>query len=57
MGAGLLFTQATPGVPSVAESGDFFGWTLAAGDPGPATTAASPSSAAAKIQRVTGAGR
>jgi hypothetical protein len=58
VGAGLLFTQATPGVPSVAESGDFFGWTLAAGDPGPATTAASPSSSAAsKIQRVTGAGR
>jgi hypothetical protein len=57
VGAGLLFTQTTPGVPSVAESGDFFGWTLAAGDPGPATTAASPSSSAAKIQRVTGAGR
>jgi hypothetical protein len=55
---GLLFSHATPGVPSVAEPEDFFGWALAVGDPGPATTAASPSSAAAsKIQRVTGAGR
>jgi hypothetical protein len=58
VGSGLLFSQATPGVPSVAEPGDFFGWALAVGDPGPAATAASPSSAAtSKIQRVTGAGR
>jgi len=58
VGDGLLFTQATPGVPSVAEPEDFFAFALAADDPGPATTAALPSSAAAsKIQRVTGAGR
>jgi hypothetical protein len=56
---GLLFTQDTTGVPGSAEPEDFFGWALAAGDPGPATTAASPSSSAAasKIQRVRGAGR
>jgi hypothetical protein len=59
LGGGLLFTQDTTGVPSAAEPEDFFGWALAAGDPGPATTAASPSSSAAasKIQRATGAGR
>jgi FG-GAP repeat len=46
--AGQLFTQDTTGVPSAAEAEDFFGWALATGDPGPATTAAaSPSSAAA----------
>jgi hypothetical protein len=57
VGGGLLFTQVTTGVPSAAESEDLFGWALAAGDPGPTTTAASPSSAAAsKIRRVTGAG-
>jgi FG-GAP repeat protein len=57
--SGVLFTQDTTGVPSAAEPEDFFGWALAAGDPGPATTAASPSSSAAasKIQQVRGAGR
>jgi hypothetical protein len=49
---GLLFTQATAGVPGVAEPGDFFGWALAAGDPGPATTTAgSPSAAASSASR------
>jgi FG-GAP repeat len=53
LGGGLLFSQATAGVPSVAEPGDFFGWALAAGDPGPATTTAgSPSAAASSVSRV-----
>jgi hypothetical protein len=61
VGGGELFTQATAGVPSAAESEDFFGWALATGDPGPATTAASPSasasaSAASRARRA-GAGR
>ena len=52
LGGGLLFTQATAGVPGVAEPGDFFGWALAAGDPGPATTTAgSPSAAASSASR------
>ena len=56
VGGGRLFTQATSGVPSAAESEDFFGGALAAGDPGTATMAASPSSArastaASKIRR------
>jgi hypothetical protein len=60
VGSGLLFTQATAGVPSAAEAEDFFGWALAAGDPGPAATA-SPSSAAAssasRARRAAAAGR
>jgi hypothetical protein len=58
---GQLFTQATAGVPSAAETEDFFGWALAAGDPGPATTAASPSAASVSASRArawrAGAGR
>ena len=58
VGDGLLFTQDSAGVPSVAEPEDFFGWALAAGDPGPATTTAgSPSAASASRPRRAGAGR
>jgi hypothetical protein len=57
LGGGLLFTQASAGVPSVAEREDFFGWALAAGDPGTATTTAgSPSAASASRARRTEAG-
>jgi hypothetical protein len=52
---GLLFTQDSQGVPSAAEPEDLFGWALAAGDPGLATTAASPS--ASSRARSPGAGR
>jgi FG-GAP repeat len=57
---GLLFTQDSQGVPSAAEPEDLFGWALAAGDAGPATTAASPSASApasASRARRAGAGR
>lgn len=54
---GLLFTQDSQGVPSAAEPEDLFGWALAAGDPGPATTAASPSASSASRARIAGAGR
>jgi FG-GAP repeat len=39
---GQIFTQNTPGVPGSAGPGDFFGYALAAGDPG-LSTAAAPS--------------
>jgi hypothetical protein len=56
---GLLFTQDSQGVPSAAEPEDLFGWALAAGDPGTATTAASPSASAPASSRArrAGAGR
>jgi FG-GAP repeat len=58
VGDGLLFTQDSQGVPSVAEPEDFFGFALAAGDPGPAaTTAGSPSAASASRAQKAGAGR
>ena len=54
---GLVFTQDSQSVPSAAEPEDLFGWALAAGDPGPATTAASPSASSASRARRAGVGR
>jgi FG-GAP repeat len=48
---GQLFTQDTPGVPGSAQELDIFGFSLAAGDPGPVAapaTASGPSSSAQK---------
>ena len=44
---GRLFTQDTPGVPGSAQELDFFGFTLATGDPGP-DAASGPTSRARK---------
>jgi hypothetical protein len=58
VGGGLLFTQDSAGVPSVAESEDFLGLTLAAGDQATATTTAgSPSASSASRARRAEAGR
>jgi hypothetical protein len=51
-GAGSqLFTQDSPGVGSSAEAFDSFGFTLAAGDPGPTTASASPSGPSSRVRR------
>jgi FG-GAP repeat len=44
---GQLFTQDTPGVPGSAQELEFFGFTLATGDPGPAAAPATASAPAA----------
>jgi FG-GAP repeat len=49
-----LFTQDTPGVGS-AEEVDLFGFGLATGDPGPATTSASPSGPSSGARRTSSA--
>ncbi len=41
--SGQLFTQDTPGVPGTVQELDFFGFTLATGDAGPATAPATAS--------------
>jgi hypothetical protein len=48
---GQLFTQNSSGVPGTAEAGDMFGRALAAGDPAPSTTSASPSRPGSSAQR------
>jgi FG-GAP repeat len=50
-----LFTQDTPGVGSSAEEVDLFGFGLATGDPGPATTSASPSGPSSGARRTSSA--
>jgi FG-GAP repeat len=47
---GQIFTQDSPGVPGGAEAFDGFGYTLATGDPGAATAAASPSGSGSRAQ-------
>jgi hypothetical protein len=53
---GRLFTQDTPGVPGDAQELDFFGSTLATGDPGPAVAPAT-ASGATTTERVSREGR
>jgi hypothetical protein len=48
---GQLFTQETPGVPGTAQELDFFGFTLATGDPGPATAPATASGPGSRAER------
>jgi hypothetical protein len=48
---GQLFTQETPGVPGTAQELDFFGFTLATGDPGPATAPATASGPSSRAER------
>ena len=48
---GKLFTQETPGVPGTAQELDFFGFTLATGDPGPATAPATASGPGSRAGR------
>lgn len=54
---GQIFTQNTPGVPSSAEPGDFFGAALAAGDPRASTAAAALSAPGSSTQRTHQLGR
>ncbi len=48
---GQIFTQDSPGVPSSAEPGDFFGAALAAGDPHASTAAAASSAPGSSARR------
>jgi hypothetical protein len=48
---GQLFTQDTPGVPGTAQELDFFGFTLATGNPGPATAPATASGPGSRAER------
>ena len=48
---GQLFTQDTPGVPGTAQELDFFGFTLATGNPGPAAATATASGPGSRIER------
>jgi FG-GAP repeat len=48
---GQLFTQDTPGVPGTAQELDFFGFTLATGNPGPAAAPATASGAGSRAER------
>jgi len=48
---GQLFTQDTPGVPGTAQELDFFGFTLATGNPGPAAAPATASASGSRAER------